>query len=139
MASLIYDSFMDDIVKNNINMNSDTFKVMLVTSSYTASKGTHAKRSAVTSEATGTGYTSGGVSSATTLSLDTTNHREDITFANVQWTSSTITARACVIYKSRGGASSADELVAYVDFGQDVSSTSATFAITFSSPLRFQN
>ena len=138
MASLIYDSFLDDIVKNNINMNSDTFKVMLVTSSYTPSKGTHAKRSDVTNEASGTGYTSGGVTSATTLSLDTTNHREDITFANVQWTSSTITARACVIYKSTGTAAN-DPLVAYVDFGQDVSSTSATFAITFSSALRFQN
>lgn len=139
MASLIYDSFMDDVVRNNINMASDTFYVMLVTSSYTPSKGTHAKRSDVTNESSGTGYTSGGVVSATTLSLDTTNHREDITFANVQWTSSTILARACVIYKHRGGASSADELVAYVDFGQDVQSTAATFAITFSSPLRFQN
>jgi hypothetical protein len=34
-----------------------------------------------------------------------------------------------VIYKSRGGASSADELVCYVDFGADVSSSSATFSL----------
>ncbi len=138
MASLIYDSFMDDIVKNNINLSTDTFKVMLVTSAYTPVKGTHNRRSSVTNEATGTGYTSGGIASATTVSLDTTNNRSDTTFANVQWTSSTITARACVIYKSTGTAAN-DPLVAYVDFGQDVSSTSATFAITFSSPLRFQN
>lgn len=138
MASLIYDSFMDDIVKNNINLSTGTFKVMLVTSAYTPVKGTHNRRTSVTNEVTGTGYTSGGQTSATTVALDTTNHRSDTTFANVQWTSSTITARACVIYNSTG-TSANDQLVAYVDFGQDVSSTSATFAITFSSPLRFQN
>jgi hypothetical protein len=47
----------------------------------------------------------------------------------VNWASSTITARAAVIYKSRGGASSADELVCYVDFGADVSSSAATFSL----------
>lgn len=138
MASLIYDKFLDNLVKGNINLNSDTFYVMLVTSSYTPAKGSDANRSDVTNEVVGTGYTSGGVQSTTTLTNDTTNHREDITFSNVSWATSTITAHAAVIYKSTGTAST-DRLIAYVDFGSDVSSTSATFAVTFSSPLRFQN
>jgi len=66
-------------------------------------------------------------------------NREDITFAITSWTTATITARAGVIYKSRGGLASADELVAYVDFGTDVTSTAGTFSVTISSPLRFQN
>lgn len=139
MTSLIYDSYMDDVNKGNIVPNTDTFYVMLVTSSYTPNKATDTKRNAVTNEVSGTGYTTGGAASTATLTLDTTNHRSDLSFASVSWTTATITARAAVIYKHRGGASSADNLVAYVDFGSDVSSTAATFSVTFSSPLRFQN
>jgi hypothetical protein len=43
--------------------------------------------------------------------------------------SSTITARKAVWYKSRGGASSADELVAVNDFGSDVISSSGTLTL----------
>lgn len=138
MASLIYNSAIYDASTGAIDFDTDTFKMMLVTSSYTAAK-THTKRNAVTNEVTGTGYTTGGNAAAATVTKDDTNSRVDITFAITSWTSSTITARGGVIYKSRGGASSADELVGYVDFGSDISSTSGTFSVTITSPLRFQN
>jgi len=138
MASLIYNSCLDDTVRGSIDFDTDTFKMILVTSSYTAAK-THAKRSDVTNEVSGTGYTTGGNAAAATCTKDNTNNREDITFAITSWTTATITARAGVIYKSRGGLASADELVAYVDFGTDVTSTAGTFSVTISSPLRFQN
>lgn len=139
MASLIYNSCPDDVVRQNINFVSDTFKAMLVTSAYTPNKDTDSKRSNVTNEVTGTGYTAGGTAVTATVAKDTATDRETITFSNPSWASSTITAAALVIYKSRGGASSADELVAYVDFGGNVSSTNGTFTATFSSPLTFQN
>ncbi|AXQ68636.1 hypothetical protein HOU00_gp097 [Caulobacter phage CcrPW] len=140
MASIVYNSMLDDLVKGNINFGSDAFKVMLVTSSYTANKDTHMKRSDTTAgEVTGTGYTAGGQTTTVTCTKDTAFDREDLTFSTVTWTSATITANAAIIYKSRNGAASADELVAYVDFGQNVSSTNANFAVSFSSPLRFQN
>lgn len=138
MASLVYTSCLDDLAKNNIKFSTDTFKMMLVTSAYTPSKN-HTKRSDVTNEVTGTGYTAGGNTAAASLTLDTTNNREDINFTITSWTSATITARAGVIYKSRGGLASADELVGYVDFLSDISSTNGTFAVTITSPLRFQN
>lgn len=138
-ASLIYDSFFGDVFGGNIAVNTDTFKCMLVTSTYTANKGTHNRRDDVTNEVTGTGYTAGGTTCTVAGSLDTTNHRYDVTITGPSWTTSTITARAMVVYKSRGGASSADELVAYIDFLSDVSSTAATFAVTVTSPLRIQN
>ena len=34
MASIIYNSALDDAVKGNIDFDTDSFKVMLVTSSY---------------------------------------------------------------------------------------------------------
>lgn len=139
MASLVYNSCIRDAVTGAIDFDTDTFKMMLVTSSYTASKA-HDKRDDITNEVTGTGYTSGGnACSASVAAVDNTNNDVEISFTVTSWTSATITARAGVIYKSRGGASSADELVGYVDFGSDVSSTNGTFAVTVSSPLKFQN
>ena len=139
MASLIYDSFMDDLVKGNIVPSADTFYAMLVTSTYSPNKGSHAKRSDVTNEVTGTGYTAGGVAVVCTVAEDNVGNKETLTFANPSWSGATITARAAVIYKHRGGVASADNLVCYVDFGSDVASTGGTFAVTFSSPLTIQN
>lgn len=139
MASLVYNSCIRDAVTGAIDFDTDTFKMMLVTSSYTASKA-HDKRDDITNEVTGTGYTAGGnACSVSVAAVDNTNNDVEISFTVTSWTSATITARAGVIYKSRGGASSADELVGYVDFGSDVSSTNGTFAVTVSSPLKFQN
>lgn len=139
MASLVYTSFYRDCFVGNINCSSDTFKAMLVTSSYTPSK-THDKRDDVTNEVSGTGYTSGGNSAVPTVAaVDNTNNDVEITFSITGWTSSTITARGAVIYKSRGGAASSDELVCFIDFGDDVSSSTGNFDVTMNDPLKVQN
>lgn len=139
MASLIYTSFIRDCVVGNIDVDADTFKMMLVTSSYTADKD-HDFRNDITNEVTGTGYTTGGAAiTPTVASVDTVGDDVEISWSSPSWSSSTITARAGVIYKSRGGASSADNLVAYVDFGSDISSTGGTFTVTVSTPIKFQN
>lgn len=139
MASLIYNSALGDAFKGNIDFDSDTFKVLLVTSSYSPNKDTHTKRSDVTNEvASGGGYTTGGAAATVTVNVDTANDRTDVSLGSASWTTATITARGAVYYKSRGGASSADELIAYIDFGGDIVSTNGTFALT-ASTLRIQN
>lgn len=138
MASLIYNSCIDDLARNNIDFDTNTFKAMLVTSAYTPNKDTHDRRDDVTNEITGTGYTAGGATSAVTVTKDTANDKVTIQFAAVSWGSSTLTARGCVYYKSRGGASSADELVAYNDFGSDVSTVGGTFSVA-ASTITLQN
>jgi len=132
MTEFVYNSCIDDTARGNIDFDSNTFKAMLVTSSYTPNKDTHDKRDDVTGEVTGTGYTAGGVTSAVTVTKDTANDRVTIQFGAVSWATSTITARGIVYYKSRGGASSADELVAYANFGSDVSSSGGTFSVAAS-------
>ena len=129
MASSRYLSTIYDALVGDINFGANTFKAMLVTSSYTPNFTAHDKRDDVTNEVTGTGYTAGGETSTVTVTKDATNNKVDLQLGAVSWSSSTITARGCVYYKSRGGASSADELVAYVDFGSDVSSTGGTFSV----------
>jgi hypothetical protein len=139
MASLIYNSAPDEMARGDIDFDTDTFKAMLVTSSYTPNKDTHEFRDDVTNEAPATGnYVAGGETSTVTVTKDTANDRVTIQFGAVSWSSSTITARGCVYYKSRGGASSADELVAYADFGSDVSSSGGTFSVA-ASTITLQN
>jgi hypothetical protein len=138
MASLIYNSALNDMATGAIDFDTDSFKIILVTSSYTPNKDTHTKRSDVTNEISGTGYTSGGVSTAVTVTNDTANDRIDINFADVSWASATLTAAAAVIYKTTGTAST-DNLVAYLDFAGNVISTNGTFTVDITSPLRIQN
>jgi hypothetical protein len=107
---------------------------MLVTSSYIPNIDTHTKRSDVTNEVTGTGYTAGGATLANkTVTANTSTDRGVFDADDVSWASATITARGAVLYKSRGGASSADELICYVDLGSDITSTSGTFTLQWNS------
>lgn len=138
MSSFIFDSFWDDLEKGNIDLDTDTFKAMLTTSSYAESKTAHTKRSDVTNEVTGTGYSAGGSAVTFTLTKDTVNNRQDAAYSNQVFSSSTITARKQVVYKSRGGAASADELVCINDFGSDVISSAGTLTIN-GSTIRIQN
>ena len=139
MASLIYNSAIDDMARNNIDFDTNTFKAMLVTSSYTPNKDTHDKRDDVTNEVAATGgYTAGGVATVCTVTKDTANDKVTIQFGAVSWATSTITARGCVYYKSTGGAASTDALVAYNDFGSDVSSSGGTFSVA-ASTITLQN
>lgn len=140
MASLIYNNAIWWAAKGAIDFDSDTFYVMLVDNTYTPNKDTDNFRDDVTAkEVTGTGYVAGGQAATVTVAaIDTTNDRIEITLGGSVWASSTITARYGVYYKHRGGASSADELIAVVDFGSDISSTAGTFTLT-DSLIRQQN
>jgi len=135
MASIVlYNSFKKDLLDGNIDLSADTIKVMLTTSSYTPNIDSHTKRSDVTNEVSGTGYTSGGATLANkSLTQDNTNDKAVFDADDVSWASSTITARYGVIYKSRGGASSADELIGYIDFGSNITSSSTTLTIAWNS------
>lgn len=130
MADLVYNSFMFDLAAGNIDLNTDTFKIMLVTSTYTPNADTHNRRDDITNEVSGAGYTAGGATLASvTLTQDDANDRAVWDAADPSWAASTITARGAVIYKSRGGLASADELVCYKDFGSDIVSTNGTFTV----------
>src|ERR1700686_259157 len=103
------DSFLDDVMKGNITVSSDTFYLMLLTSSASPSKSAWAKRSDVTNEVAGTAYVAGGQAcTITTTAASGNSDLELVNMADATWASSTITAAYGVIYKHRGGAASAD-------------------------------
>lgn len=139
MSSIIFDSFLDDVFRGNIDVDTDTFYCLLTTSAYAEDKAAHLKRSSVTNEVAATGgYVAGGFAAAVTVTKDTVNHRLDVSLGAISIPTATITARKAVYYKRRGGAASADELVAVNDFGADVTSTSGTWSLA-ASTLRIQN
>jgi hypothetical protein len=132
MATTVHapDSFLFDAVNGQIDINTDSFKMMLLTSTYAYNQATHVKRSDLTNEVVGTGYTAGGLAVALTPTNDTTNHWLTIASAQAVWTgATTITARYGAIYKVRGGLATADELVAILDFGADIISSGGTFTV----------
>jgi len=140
MASLIYNNALWNQVKGAIDFDTDSFKCMLLTNAYTANKDTDNFLNDVeTHQVTGTGYTAGGAAATVTVAaIDATNDRIEVTLGGVSWVTSTITARYGVYYKSRGGLSSADELIALVDFGSDIASAGGTFSLS-ASIIRYQN
>ena len=135
MASLIFNKFLDYLADADIS--DDTFKVALVTSSYTPDKDTHEHFDDVTNEVSGTGYSAGGNTVTGTLTLSTANDRLTLEFASTSWTSATITARGAVYYSSTGTASTST-LIAFNDFGSDVAVTAGTLALA-ASTVTLQN
>lgn len=124
------------ILQGSIDLDTDTFKIMLTTSAYTPNQDTHDFRDDVTNEITGTGYTAGGATlTGVSLTYDTATNEVRLSWTDPTWPAATFTARTFVIYKSRGGAASADELVAYGTNDVDVTATGATFTVDFPVPL----
>ena len=134
MASKIYGNFLLKALNKEVDFDSDTIKVALLTSSYTPNQDTHDYFNDVsTYEVTGTGYTQGGITLASkTATYDSGTNVIVLDAADVTWSSSTITARYAVVYDSTG-TSSTSALIGYVDFGSDQSSTNGNFTITWDS------
>ena len=103
----------------------NTFKLALYTSSATLGASTTAY--SATNEASGTGYSAGG--SALTNVTPTTSGTTALTdFADLTFSTATITARGALIYNDT---QAGDPSVVVLDFGSDKSSSAGDFTITF--------
>jgi len=137
-SSILYTSYPGDVWAGNC-LTTHSYKALLTTSAHTISH-LHTKRSQITNElGTGNGYTQGGAAITLSVATDTTNKKMTLTVGAVSWPNSTISAHQMHIFRSRGGASSADELVAVVDNGVNPvvsnNSTMTWFASTWEIPL----
>ena len=118
-------------------MDSDTIKLILITSAYTPNQGTDQYRSdlGANESSGGSGYTAGGFTLASTaLSVSTLTLNWDSADISQAITGGPLAFRYGVYYKARGGLASADELIGYVDFGAQ-SVTGATLSITQTNQL----
>lgn len=125
----IFASFIDDVIRGNISILGGTFKMLLVTDRYTPDETGHTRRSDITDEAIGEGYTEGGISVELSVISDTSNSTTNVRIAQVDFENVTIGARGCVVYCSRGGAATEDELVCYGDFGSVIDVEVGTLSV----------
>jgi len=133
MASKLYGKFLQAALNKEIDWDTDTIKVALLTSGYTPDQDTHDYFDDVSgSEVSGTGYSAGGETLASkTISYDGASNVLTLDAADVTWSSSTITARYAVVYDASGGSAATNPLIGYVDFGTDQSSSNGNFTITW--------
>ena len=132
VTAYLYGQFFDHLAQKRIDLDSDTFKIMLLTSGYSPAQDTHDYIDdvvAASNEVVGAGYTAGGgtldnVTWGYTAGSNVWKWDAD----NEAWTTATITARYAVIYDDTAAS---DPLVGYIDFGADVTSTAGTFTIAF--------
>ena len=122
-----YNDFKEKLAKAEIDLDSDTLKCLLTTSSYTPSA-THSVLTDITNEVTDSDYSRQTLSNVTVTETGgtVTVNCDDISFGSAV----TITAKYAVLFDDTA---TNDPLIVYVDLdtgGGSVSSTSSTFQIT---------
>lgn len=134
MASKLYGQFLSQALNKEIDWDTDTIKVALLTNSYTPDQDAHNYFDDVsTYEVSGaTGYTAGGNTLAN--KTNTYNSATNVIVLDADdttWSSSTITARYAVIYDASPATNATKPLIGYVDFGSDQASSNGNFTITW--------
>ena len=117
----IYNNFAAELLKGDIDLESDTIKLALVTDSYTLNPDTHTHFDDITNEVTGTGYTAGGITiSNITVTVDNTDDKAYISADSPERDSVTFDtpARAAILYKDTGTASTS-ALIMVIAFAAD--------------------
>ncbi|MDQ7832029.1 MAG: hypothetical protein RDU30_09865 [Desulfovibrionaceae bacterium] len=131
MADLIFNSFREYMADGTFDLDGDTLKCALLTSSYTPDA-TDAVLADLSGEvsSTETGYTTGG---ATLTDVTWTRSGATVTLdaANPAWTSASFTARYAAIYKSGTANSITNPLICLLDFGSDKTCSNGTFTVAF--------
>ena len=110
---------------HNFTGSADTFKIALYTSSASLTASTTAYSSS--NEVSDSGSYSAGGGSLTSVTPTTSGTTAICDFADISFTSATITARGALIYNS----TNSNKAVCVLDFGGDKTSTSGTFTIQF--------
>jgi len=133
MPSQLYGQFLSQALNKEIDWDSDTIKVALLTNAYTPNQDAHNYYDdVVANEVTGTGYTAGGNTLANkTNAYNSSTNVIVLDADDTTWASSTITARYAVVYDATPATNATKPLIGYVDFGSDQSSSNGNFTITW--------
>lgn len=131
VTAKMYGKFLLSLADKQVDLDTDTLKVMLCTSAYTPDQDSHQFKSSVTNEVTGTGYTATGQAlTSVTVAYNAGTNTLTLDAADPAWASSTITARYAVFYDASPASDATRPLISYVDFGADVVSSAGAFTIT---------
>lgn len=132
MANVIYNIFPYNEIGGGtqIDLDTDTIKVSLHTSSYTPDKVNHAFFSHLTNEISVGGYTAGGQALAGRSLSVTGDNKVKFDASDLSWTANVTGARWAVVYKDTG-VTTTSPLICAIDFGADKDHTGGTFTIAW--------
>lgn len=133
MASQFYNSAKKKLVDGSIDLDTDTIKVALLTSSYTPNIDSDDFFDDVSAyEVSSSGYSAGGSALANkSVTQDNTNDLAKFSADDVTWSAVTFTARYAVIYKSTGTAATS-ALIAVIDLLVNKSFSAEDATLTWS-------
>lgn len=117
-----YGLFFQSLFNKEIDIDSDTLKLMLCTTSYTPNQDTHRYKSSVTGECSGSGYTAGGATvTGVSVSYDAGTNVLSFSASDVTWSAVTLISgnapRYAVLYDATPGSDATRPLIGYIDFG----------------------
>ena len=128
-------SFKQELLVGSHNFTAssgDTFKLAMYTNS--ASFDASTTDYTTSNEVSGTGYSAGG-GTLTNVTPTTSGTTALTDFADLTFSSSTITARGALIYNTTtGGGSGTTDSIVVLDFGADKASSAGDFTIVFPTP-----
>ena len=129
IAQAMCTSFKEDLFQKEQDLDTDSIKIALYTSS--ASLGAATTAYTTSGEvASGGGYTTGGVVLANPV-IGTSGTTAYVDFDNPEWTSATFTTAGALIYNDTLAGKNA---IAVLNFGGDFTVTAGTFRIVFPTP-----
>lgn len=140
MANAVPNSFKSMLLKGQIDGDGDTFKIILMNSSYTFDPDNHSAYANVSAwELTnGSGYTTGGATlSGVTVTKDDSGNVGKIAWSDAQWNATgTLVPAGAIIYDDSTSTGSGDDytdaIVAYIDAG-------GTYTIPSGAPVFVKN
>lgn len=130
----VYGAALESIIKNDLDLDA-TFRMVLLTSSYTPNQSTHSTFADMSAAqvANGNGYATHGKAASVTVARS--GLVVTIDAADQTWTASSITAKYAAIVQDAnndGAIASTDKLLAFVDLetsGGSLSSSNADFTV----------
>jgi len=122
-------SFKEELLEGQHDLDGHTLKIALIKSgesgTYGAATTNYSNVTGNSDEASGTGYSATGEALGS-VAITNSGTTAFVDFADVSWTSSTISASGAIIYNTNAS----NKAIAIISFGGTVASTAGTFSIT---------
>ena len=135
ITAKLYGQSLSSMMNKEIGWTTASIKCALAGSSYTPNQDTHNYFDDITNEVSGSSYTASGLTLAASVYYTASTNTLTLDAEDAIWTSSSIdNARYAILYSTTAACSgSISPLIAYVDFGENLSSQGGSFTITWAS------
>lgn len=126
ITQALCNSFKQQLMLGDHDLDSDTLKIALYTSTASLDEDTTAY--SATNEVSGTGYSAGGITlTNVSVSVDNTNNVAYVDFDDPVFQDVTITARGALIYNT--SSTNTNAAIAVLNFGADKTATNGDFTV----------